>query len=35
MEADMDNSYLDSQWADSSQLKKSFHGLNDVSWKPK
>lgn len=31
---DDDDAYLDSQWADSGNLKKSFHGLNNISWGP-
>ncbi|KAF7280921.1 cilia- and flagella-associated protein 298 [Rhynchophorus ferrugineus] len=30
---DDDDSYLDSRWADNSNLKKSFHGLENISWK--
>ncbi len=30
-----DNSYLDSQWADTNSLKRSFQGLNDIKWKPR
>ncbi|XP_068203190.1 cilia- and flagella-associated protein 298-A [Palaemon carinicauda] len=34
LEEDEENSYLDSSWADSNQLKRSFQGLNNISWKP-
>lgn len=31
---DDNDDYLDSNWADSSNLKKTFHGLNNISWRP-
>nr|CAH7739812.1 unnamed protein product [Callosobruchus chinensis] len=34
MEKDDDDSYLNSDWADGSNLKKSFHGLHNISWRP-
>ncbi|KAL3266167.1 hypothetical protein HHI36_010351 [Cryptolaemus montrouzieri] len=34
LKADDDDSYLNSEWADSSNMKRSFHGLNNISWKP-
>ncbi len=34
LERDDDDSYLNSPWADGSALKKKFHGLDNVSWKP-
>lgn len=34
LDADDDDSYLNSQWADSGNLKRSFHGLKDISWRP-
>ncbi|XP_064085897.1 cilia- and flagella-associated protein 298-like isoform X1 [Macrobrachium nipponense] len=34
LEEEEDDSYLDSPWADSNQLKRSFQGLNNISWKP-
>ena len=35
MENYEEDGYLNSQWADSNSLKKSFNGLRgDVSWKP-
>ncbi|CAH2006126.1 unnamed protein product [Acanthoscelides obtectus] len=34
IEKDDDDSYLNSDWADSSNLKKTFHGLNNISWRP-
>ncbi|CAL1273901.1 unnamed protein product [Larinioides sclopetarius] len=33
LETDDDNSHLDSQWADSNSLKKSFLGLNTIKFK--
>ncbi|KAL1502033.1 hypothetical protein ABEB36_007241 [Hypothenemus hampei] len=34
LDQDDDDNYLNSDWADGSNLKKSFHGLNNISWKP-
>ncbi|XP_037078758.1 cilia- and flagella-associated protein 298-like isoform X4 [Pollicipes pollicipes] len=34
LERDMDDTHLNSPWADSGALKRSFHGLNNVSWNP-
>ncbi|KAL7642626.1 UNVERIFIED_CONTAM: hypothetical protein RMT77_007190 [Armadillidium vulgare] len=34
LEEDEDNSYLDSEWADNLHLKKAFHGVNKINWKP-
>ncbi|XP_048487180.1 cilia- and flagella-associated protein 298-A [Plutella xylostella] len=34
LEADDDDHYMDSRWADGAQMKKQLHGLNDISWKP-
>lgn len=34
LEANDDDSYLDSEWADSSNLKRSFHGISNISWRP-
>ncbi|XP_049881430.1 cilia- and flagella-associated protein 298-A [Pectinophora gossypiella] len=34
LEADADDSYLDSKWADGQNLRKQLHGLDDISWKP-
>ncbi|CAF1069291.1 unnamed protein product [Adineta steineri] len=35
LEENEDHSYMDSEWADSSALKRSFQGLNDIKWKPR
>ncbi|XP_017773760.1 PREDICTED: UPF0769 protein C21orf59 [Nicrophorus vespilloides] len=32
--ADDDDSYLNSKWADSGNLKRSFHGMDKISWRP-
>ncbi|XP_050296364.1 cilia- and flagella-associated protein 298 [Anthonomus grandis grandis] len=32
---DDDDAYLNSEWADSGNLKKSFHGLHNISWRAK
>jgi len=32
LEEDEDDSYLNSAWADSASLKRSFHGLSNISW---
>ncbi|XP_044748915.1 cilia- and flagella-associated protein 298 [Coccinella septempunctata] len=34
LNADDDDSYLNSEWADSTNMKKSFHGLTNISWRP-
>lgn len=34
LEQNDDDSYLDSKWADGQNLKRQFHGLNNISWKP-
>lgn len=34
LQEDDDDSYLDSTWADSRQLQRSFQGLLNISWKP-
>lgn len=33
-EAD-DDSYLNSGWADNNDLKRQFHGMNNIKWKPR
>lgn len=35
LQEESEDSYLDSEWADSSALKKQFQGLKDVSWRPR
>lgn len=30
-----DDSYLNSDWADAQQLKRQFHGMNNIKWKPR
>ncbi|XP_045480102.1 cilia- and flagella-associated protein 298 [Harmonia axyridis] len=32
--ADDDDSYLNSEWADQGSMKRSFHGLTNISWRP-
>lgn len=34
LEQDDDDHYLNSEWADSGNLKRTVHGLNSISWKP-
>jgi len=34
-EADDDDECYNSAWADRSSLKKNFHGMGDLSWRPK
>ncbi len=34
LEQDDDDSYMNSPWADGKALKKRFHGLNNISWRP-
>lgn len=33
LEKDNDDSYLNSNWADGSALKRKFQGMNNISWK--
>lgn len=33
LEQDDDDVYLNSSWADSTALKKSFQGVADIKWK--
>uniref|UniRef100_A0A5K3EJ78 UPF0769 protein C21orf59 homolog n=1 Tax=Mesocestoides corti TaxID=53468 RepID=A0A5K3EJ78_MESCO len=35
LEQNDDDSYLDSAWSDPGQLKRQFHGLNDIKWGPR
>lgn len=35
LEQDDDDKYLNSAWADSGSLKRSFQGLSNITWKPK
>lgn len=34
LETDEDDSYLNSGWADPHSLKRQFHGVGDVRWRP-
>lgn len=34
LKEDEDDSYLNSEWADGGNLKRAFHGLNNISWRP-
>ncbi|XP_050669405.1 cilia- and flagella-associated protein 298-A [Leptidea sinapis] len=34
LEQDDDDSYLNSKWADGHNMKRQFHGLDNISWKP-
>lgn len=34
LEKDDDDSYMNSEWANSGNLKRSVHGLNTISWRP-
>lgn len=34
LETDEDNSYLNSGWADPQALKRQFHGVGNVKWRP-
>ncbi|XP_013138429.1 PREDICTED: UPF0769 protein C21orf59 homolog [Papilio polytes] len=34
LEQDDDDSYLDSKWADGKILKRQFHGLDNIAWRP-
>jgi hypothetical protein len=35
LEAESEDAYLDSAWADSNQLKRQFHGMNNIKWGPR
>ncbi len=35
IEADADDAYLGSAWADPQSLKRTFNGVGDVSWRPR
>lgn len=35
LESNDDDSYLNSAWAESGQLKRQFHGLNNIKWGPR
>lgn len=35
LEENDDDSFLDSEWADSHALKRHFHGVKDIKWRPK
>lgn len=35
LEAESEEAYLDSDWADNAALKRNFHGLNNIKWGPK
>ena len=34
LETDEDDSYLNSDWADPQALKRQFHGVGNVKWRP-
>ncbi|UYV77332.1 C21orf59 [Cordylochernes scorpioides] len=34
LESTEDDDYLNSPWADNQSLHRSFHGLNNIKWKP-
>lgn len=35
LEAESEDAYLDSPWSDSNQLKRQFHGMNNIKWGPR
>lgn len=35
LEAESEDAYLDSPWSDSNQLKRQFHGMNNIQWGPR
>lgn len=35
LQTDDDDSYMNSEWADSGILKRSCQGLKNISWRPK
>lgn len=34
LEKDDDDSYLDAEWADTGNMKRSFHGIKKIAWAP-
>lgn len=34
LDQDEDDNYLNSDWADSGNLKRSFQGIRNISWRP-
>lgn len=34
LDKDDDDNYLDSEWADGGNLKRAFHGIKNISWRP-
>lgn len=34
LDKDDDDSYLNSEWADNGNLKRAFHGIKNISWRP-
>ncbi|CAH1108193.1 unnamed protein product [Psylliodes chrysocephalus] len=34
LDKDDDDNYMNSTWSDSQNLKKTFHGLHNISWRP-
>lgn len=34
LETDEDDSYLNSGWSDPQSLKRQFHGVGNVKWRP-
>ena len=35
LEADEEDSYLNTEWADPQALKRQFTGMTNISWRPK
>lgn len=33
LEQDDDDNYLNSEWADGSNLKRAFHGIKNIQWR--
>lgn len=34
LDKDDDDNYMNSTWSDNQNLKKTFHGLHNISWRP-
>lgn len=34
LEADDDDSYLNSEWADGENVKRACHGIRKIAWRP-
>ena len=35
LEAESEDAYMDSDWADNGALKRNFHGMQNIKWGPR